>query len=445
MEIRRDTGIFLERIGETRPIDYSDLVTGDVAADRRRIDMLLHTISDVSGNVSVADVVESVLDKSLAVTGAERAILMLYDGEKVLRVVRARDSAGADLDVNLAHSHTVPRLVVRDGKGVCLTDAPKQSEELRLGDSIAHLQLLTVMGAPLRVRDRMLGLLYVDSKASAEGFGEQDLTLFEALANQMAVAIDNARLVDHYVDLQRKKAALSAARDVQRRLLPASAPRVPGLDICSLFEACDETSGDYFDYIRRGPGRLGLVVGDVSGHGFAAALIMSSACAQLRTLATTDASLAETVARTSAFLVESTRPEHFMTLFYGEVDLRERTLQYVRAGHCEPVLYRRNADAFEDLAEGGMALGMLEDSEYGAAGPVRLERGDLLLLYSDGLIEAMNGDDEQFGLEPAREILRAGRDLPSRDVVERIRSALGDFVGDEPLKDDLTIVLVKVS
>jgi sigma-B regulation protein RsbU (phosphoserine phosphatase) len=444
VKIERKTGIFMPKYAETPSVDYSDFLTGDVNADRKRTAILLQTISEVNNNVEVGDVVESVIDKSLAVTGAERAILMLYDEENVLRVSRARDASGADLDTNLQYSHSVAMQVAREGKGVCLIDTANQGEDFSLGQSILDLKLLTVMCVPLRVKERMLGLLYVDSKASSKEFGEQDLTLFEALAGQMAVAIDNARLLVHYVDKQRIEQGLAVARDIQRSLLPRGALRVPGLEVHSLFEACDETSGDYFDYIRRSGGRLGLVVGDVSGHGIGAALVMSTARALLRAFTATESTAAEIVSRVNTLLSADIETGRFMTLFYCEVDLRQRSLRYVRAGHNEPLLYRRAPDTFEELSEGGIALGMIDDFEFEAAGPVDFAPGDLLLLYTDGIVESMNAAREQFGLERVKDLLRSSRELSAKDIIQRIRTALDEFSAGDEHEDDLTMVLAKV-
>ncbi len=444
MRVERKTGVFLQKYTEVPSVDYTTFLTGDVNADRKRVAILLKTISDVSSNVEVTDVIEHVIVSSLAVTGAERAILMLYDDENVLRVSRARDSSGRKLDTNLQYSQSVTIQVAQQGKGVCLIDTANQGEEFSLGQSILDLKLLAVMCVPLRVKDRMLGLMYVDSKASAHEFGDQDLTLFEALAGQMAVAIDNARLLSHYVEKQRIEQGLAVARDIQRSLLPRPSLRVAGLDIHALFEACEETSGDYFDYIRRSGGRLGLVVGDVSGHGIGAALVMSTARALLRAFTATDADAAEIVSRLNRFLSEDVETGRFMTMFYSEIDLRKRTMRYVRAGHNEPLVYRGATDSFEELSHGGIALGMIDDFEFEVSDPLPLAGGDILFLYTDGIIEAMNGEREQFGLERVKEIVRATRDLSAQDIVKAVRAAAGDFAGSNVHEDDLTMVLAKV-
>jgi serine phosphatase RsbU (regulator of sigma subunit) len=440
---QRKTGIFISPEGAPAEDDYSQLLTGDPEEDRGRIAILLKTISQVNSDHEIETVVRNVVDRSIEVTRAERAILMLFDDDNVLRIRVARDKAGADLGTNLLYSQSVALRVAREGKGICLIDTANQGE-IALGQSILDLRLLTVMCVPLRVKDRMTGVLYVDSKASTREFADRDLTLFRALASQVAAAIDNARLLQHYVDKQRIQQGLEVARDIQRSLLPRGGLQLDGLDIHGLYEACEETSGDYFDYIRRSGGRLGLVVGDVSGHGVGAALVMSTARALLRAFAATTAPPAELVTRLNRFLSDDIETGRFMTLFYGEVALEERQLTYVRAGHNEPLLYRAARDGFDELDVGGIALGVIDDFKFESAGPVSLDPGDVLLLYTDGIVEARNGAGEVFGQSRLEGVVRQTRAGSALQVAEAVRRAAVDFAGSGVKDDDITLVVAKI-
>lgn len=442
MSFDRKTGIFVPP--EAAKDDHSEFLTGEPLADRKRVAMLLETIAEVNSSVEVERVMQSVARRSIGVTGAERAILMLFDDENVLRIELATDATGRDLGKAVQYSHSVAMRVAREGKGICLIDTANQGE-ISLGQSILDLKLLTVMCVPLRVKDRMIGLLYVDSKASSKEFRDRDLTLFKALAGQVAVAIDNARLLKHYVEKQRMQEELAVAQKIQQSLLPRGGLQAPGLDVFGLSVPCDETSGDYFDYIRRPGGRLAFVVGDVSGHGIGAALLMSTARALLRAFTAGEAPPAEVVTRLNRFLSDDVETGRFMTLFYGEVNLRDRTLSYVRAGHNEPLVYRRAKDQFDELAEGGIALAMMDDFEFEATGPIALEKGDVLFMYTDGIVEAMNPAREPFGIARIQEILRAGRDLPAKDVVERVRAAVRQHTATDRREDDLTLVVAKIT
>jgi adenylate cyclase len=159
--VERRTGVFIPPGARAEREEYSELLTGDPVADKKRVAILLETIAAVNSSVKVEDVVRSVVDKSIQVTGAERAIIMLLDDDNVLRIALARDAAGHDLGKNVQYSHSVAMRVQREGRGVCLIDTANQGD-ISLGQSILDLKLLTVMCVPLRVKDRLTGLLYVD-------------------------------------------------------------------------------------------------------------------------------------------------------------------------------------------------------------------------------------------------------------------------------------------
>lgn len=441
--VERRTGVFIPPGARAEREEYSELLTGDATADRKRVAILLETIAAVNSSVKVEDVIRSVVDKSIMVTGAERAIIMLLDDDNVLRIALARDAAGRDLGKNVQYSHSVAMRVQREGRGVCLIDTANQGD-ISLGQSILDLKLLTVMCVPLRVKDRLTGLLYVDSKASAKEFSDKDLTLFRALAGQVAQAVDNARLLQHYVEKQRMQEELHVAQQIQQSLLPRGGLQAAGLDVAGLSVPCEETSGDYFDYIRRPGGRLGLVIGDVSGHGLGAALLMSTARALLRAFAATEATPAELVTRLNRFLSEDIETGRFMTLFYGEIALRERTMTYVRAGHNEPVIYRNETDRFEELGEGGVALAVIDNFEFESTGPLQLAKGDLVALYTDGIVEAMSPSREPFGIDRMKDVLRRHRDLSAKELAGKVRQAVRDHTGTDVREDDLTLVVAKV-
>ncbi len=440
MSDQRSTGITLP--GGAPHDSFADFLTGDPRRDARNVNILLQTIAAVNSNLELETVIINAVDLTVELTGAERAILMLFEGD-ALRVRMARDRRKRNLPASISYSHSVPLKVAREGKAICLLDAAAQAS-MNLGQSIADLRLMTVMCVPLRVKDRVIGVLYVDSHATNKEFGDSDLTLLNALAYQVAITLDNARLLEHYVEKQRIQQGLYIARDIQRSLLPAGPLSVPGFDVHGVSLACEETSGDYFDYLRQGPDRVGIVVGDVAGHGIGAALFMATARALLRAFLYANSDPAVTLANLNDFLSEDMETGRFMTLFYGELDVSARTLRYVRAGHNAPLLYRGRTDSFEELDAPGVALGMVRGFRYRVSEPIPLEPDDILFLYTDGIVEAMNQDKQQFGDERAAEVLRRHRDRPSREICDRIHRAVVEFSGPGPQEDDLTMVVARV-
>jgi len=440
----RYSGDPMRRPGDT----FAGFLTGDASKDQRNVDILLDTIAEVNFTADLDELFRSVVDKTLGITGAERGILMLFDENEELRVEVVRDALGNDLPkAGLLYSRTVPEKVLKEGKEVTMMDAASEANA-QLGQSILDLRLLTIMCVPLRVKKRTIGLLYVDSKAtSREEFRESDLMLFKALSYQLAIAIENARLVNEAIERQKLKQSLLIAQDIQKRLLPVGGLSLPKHDIYGMSLPADETGGDYFDFIRAPNGHVGLVVGDVSGHGIGAALFMATARALLRAFVSSQPDLGSVFAELNNSLERDMGTGSFMTLFYGDLDPRENVVRYVRAGHNEPLLYRAATDEFEELSGPGMGLGILRDYDYRVSEPVSLAEGDVLLLFTDGIPEARDLETdgkEQFGMDRLQEAIRAKRSRSAREIVESVVRGVREFAGNDQFEDDLTLIVVKV-
>jgi len=436
----RQTGVTVPD-DDPRGSRLSGFLTGDAGRDARNVNILLQTIAAVNSNLELESLIVNVVDLTIELTGAERGILLLYEGES-LKVRMARDSRKKNLPPNITFSHTVPARVAKDGKAICVLDAASPGA-MNLGQSIADLKLLTVMCVPLRVKDRIIGVVYVDSHATNKEFTNADLMLLHALAYQVAITLDNARLLEHYVEKQRIQEGLYIAQSIQRSLLPAGPLAVPGFDVHGMSVGCEETSGDYFDYIRGGEERVGLVVGDVAGHGIGAALFMATARALLRAFLNADPDPARTFGNLNNFLSEDMETGRFMTMFYGDLDLAKRTLTYVRAGHNPPLLYRRESDSFEELEAPGVALGMVRGFQFRTSEPIEVVPGDMLFLFTDGIVETMDPAKEQYGIERVAALLRKHRDRSAKDLCGLLREAVDEFSNRAPQQDDLTMIVAK--
>jgi len=246
------------------------------------------------------------------------------------------------------------------------------------------------------------------------------------------------------------KASLELASEVQQTLLPQSPPRVNGLDIASRSVYCDETGGDYFDFpgmVDEDHSRVAVVIGDVTGHGIASALLMASARAFLRQRAALPGDIAGVVSDVNRQLTADVEASgRFMTLFYLTVDPQRGEICWVRAGHDPGLLYDPQTDAFEELKGPGMALGVDEDWAYQANLKSGLSEGHIILIFTDGIWEAHNEDGERFGKEPIYEVVRAYRNSGAEEIVERIFERLTRFRGESAsFEDDVTLVLIKVT
>jgi sigma-B regulation protein RsbU (phosphoserine phosphatase) len=247
----------------------------------------------------------------------------------------------------------------------------------------------------------------------------------------------------------RLKEAMSLAMEVQQNLLPASPPLVPGLDIAGRSLYCQETGGDYFDYIPIGGQagtRLCVAVGDVVGHGISAALLMTTVRALLRCRLNQPGSMAEVVGDVNRLLYRDTAASGgFVTLFLLQVDPAAGSFQWVRAGHDPAVLYCAATDQVQNLGGPGMALGVDDRCDYRSGSRTGLSAGDILLIGTDGAWETRNSKSQQFGKTRVSEMLRRHCHRNAEDILQAILTALADFRGEAIQEDDITLLVIKAT
>ena len=248
-------------------------------------------------------------------------------------------------------------------------------------------------------------------------------------------------------DREKMKRSLALAMEVQQHLLPQEPPELAGFDVAGKSIYCDETGGDYYDFIDLldlGPGKLGIAVGDVTGHGIGAALLMASARAVLRSHASRlGADLSGLFDTLNRHLVRDTDDAWFMTLFYGILDSDTRSLQWTSGGHDPAIWLRRRTGQFEELPNFGVPLGIEEGMAYGSGGPVTLESGDIIVIGTDGIWEAANEAGEMFGKDRLRGVIASHADEPSHYIHTRVVDAVSEFLGDVAQADDITLVVIK--
>jgi sigma-B regulation protein RsbU (phosphoserine phosphatase) len=247
--------------------------------------------------------------------------------------------------------------------------------------------------------------------------------------------------LEQYIQL---KQVMGLAQEVQRSLLPRESPQVPGLDIAGDSLYCDETGGDYYDFFEIGPTRFAVIVGDVSGHGVPSALLMATARAFVRLRASIPSPAAGFIGDINRHISRDTAlTGQFMTLFYAEFDHREKSVDWVRAGHEPALLYDPASDGFEELVGVGPALGLDPDFEYRQS-TKKLSPGQILVIGTDGIWEARNESGEMLGKEALRQIVRAHQDETAKNIVEAVITRVSRFQGGRAQEDDITLVVVKV-
>jgi PAS domain S-box-containing protein len=244
--------------------------------------------------------------------------------------------------------------------------------------------------------------------------------------------------------LQESQEQFRVAREIQQHLFPKSAPEIAGFDIAGVSQPAEATGGDYFDYLRMDQGCFGLVVGDVTGHGVGPALLMSEARAYLRLLAKDSDEVGQIMTRANAALALDVGTERFVTLLLAKLDPRDHTLAYVNAGHPPGYVFAASGEIRASLKRTSLPLGIRTDTVYASAPPLKLERGDMVVLLTDGFEEAVAPDERVFGIERVFNLVREHRERPAREIVQALCDAVHNFLQDSPRADDVTVVVAKV-
>jgi phosphoserine phosphatase RsbU/P len=311
-------------------------------------------------------------------------------------------------------------------------------------------QLGSELLLPLAVRDKLLGFISLGPKKSEEPYTGSDVRLLKSVAAQTGLALENANLMraiaDEVAQRERLNREVEIAREVQERLFPQNLPAVPGLDYAGHCRPALGVGGDYYDFLGLAQGRLGVAIGDVSGKGIAAALMMASLQASLRGEATRGPeNLATAVANINRLVYEASQTNRYATFFYGQYDPEEGTFAYVNAGHNPPMLFhcQNGATTVSRLDIGGTVVGLLESFPY-QQGCATLAPGDLLVAFTDGISEAMNHNEEEWGEERLIETVRQCGGLDAKQILDRIFTAADQFAAGAKQHDDMTLVVLRV-
>jgi sigma-B regulation protein RsbU (phosphoserine phosphatase) len=301
-----------------------------------------------------------------------------------------------------------------------------------------------LLGVPIEVESGPRGLIAVGDKESRRGVGPffpSDRRTLSLFANQAALALENARLHLQALEKERLEREMHLAAEIQRQILPKGAPVVPGFEVTGWYRPARQIGGDYYDLFPMRDGRLGLVLGDVSGKGMPAALMVSTLHSALRLLLDQAVFGPALLERLNRHIAESSAANKFITMLLAELDPYSGVLHYMNAGHNPAILLRRDGSV-ELLGAGGLPLGLLPEARFQSRA-LTLGLNDLLCIYSDGITEAESPSEEEFGMARLIDLLRQGRNLPLSELVESIPRAVGEHSQGLPQGDDQTLVLLR--
>jgi phosphoserine phosphatase RsbU/P len=413
--------------------------------------MLLATFRALSSISLLDDLLALVVDTAIQLTGAERGFIMLREEDENLSFRCARNSYKGALDgSSFQTSRRIPFEVFKTGQRMVIND-------LDLGDALAdhaetrRLGLRSIFCVPLSYltfqdsgnqsgvhRTETIGVLYVDSQQIGAGLSSTQMDALETLASEAAMAIYNARLYKDSQEKRRIEEQLAIARELQQALLPQD-KHLSYVSACSQNLPCHEVGGDYFDYFDLDEGRFCFTIGDVAGKGISAALLASVVEGIFSTQTFLDSPLSVIVSNLNRNLAKRGTGNRFVTSFFGILDA-EGSCTYVNAGHNPPIVVHRDG-TMETLTEGGMVLGLFAGAQY-QSDTVRLQPKDHLVLFTDGVLEALNAEGEEFGEERVRALLKANAQTTAPEILARLRESVLSFAARVPQHDDITIMVL---
>ncbi len=373
---------------------------------------------------------------------AERCVIMLRDeaAEDGMKIMVARVRGKDEPLVEVRISRTVMDEVLKNGKSVLTSDA--QHDPKFASQTMILMGIRSVLAVPLSVDERnIFGMIYADCPTHEATFTEEHLDILTTLASVASIRVENATLLDERIQRERMERELELATEIQQRFQPSAPPKLDGYEFQGISFSCYEIGGDYYDFIPRESHNMIVALGDVSGKGTAAALLMSSLHAAIHAQVSANRDLAEMITSVNRYLADNTPANRFVTLFIAELDPATGVLRYINAGHNPPLIGRSNG-MIEQLSSGGFPLGILPMAEF-EVGETRLGNGESLIVYSDGVSEANNLNEEEFGLDRLIEVVRRNLAASASGMRDKVESALSSFTQTAPANDDITLVIVK--
>ncbi|MBI3097913.1 MAG: PP2C family protein-serine/threonine phosphatase [Planctomycetes bacterium] len=415
----------------------------EIAAETGKTKLeVLHEVAQLLTQLDLDVLLTKILELSLHIVNAEVGSLMLWEGNALVSKVEWGLTDAVVGAIRRKDGPALAEQVSREGQ-VCYL--PHLRDEPGLDLAELHAGVNSFLCLPLTTKEKPLGVINIVNAEASREVTEQDLDVLQTMTDLAAIAVENAILYRNSLERERMAEQLKIASQIQKSLLPDRAPKMRGLEISGWSAPCDETGGDYYDFLGTLETSLGLVIGDVSGHGIASALLMATARAFLRAMIDTTQDLSLLFRMLNNMLERDMEDDRFMTMFLCILDPDAARMSYVSAGHDAPLLYRTAEDRFQELESTGPPLGMFPDLDFETVQVNGLKVGDVLLFSTDGVWEAMNLNGDSWGRERLMEAVRRNHLKKASEIIEAIDNEVREFCAGAPQHDDITLVVTKIS
>ncbi len=412
-----------------------------IATPEAKLEALMRINRNLSNALAVDEVLPKVLTSLFDIfPAADRGFVVMVDGEEniIPRWVKTRTAQDETETVRI--SRTIIREVMSSGEAILSLDASEDSR-FDSSQSIADFSIRSMICAPLTDGDgNTFGALQIDSTQGRGQFRDEDTDLLAGVAAQAGIVINNARMHEQALQQKEVEQDLKLATEVQQAFLPQQQPEAPGFRVSSYYQAANHIGGDYFDYIHLADGRVGVVVADVVGHGVAAAMFMAKLSAETRFCLASEPNVAKAIERLNDRM-SLLQVERFITFLLLVIDPTSEIATIVNAGHMAPVLRTVDGKISEPgEEESGLPIAIQDGMDYEAV-EIKLDVGDIAVMYTDGVNEAMDAGDQEFGMERVRKLTAEGGDADA--IKDRIVQAVQNHVGAAPPFDDMCLVVIE--
>ncbi len=421
--------------------------SGSLHSDFQNLQKVLSVNSKLNSTLDLDALLGIIMNTAAEVMNAKAASLMLFNETrtelifKVAMGCKAASMLKENFSVKLGEG--IAGTVAKTGKSVVIENVEKDKRFAKRFDQATGFSSKAIICVPLKSKTEIIGVLEAINPIARDSFCGNDIKLFEAFANQAAIAVENARMHAELLQQEKSKQELKIAHEIQQNFLPDLTQNKFDLDIAAKNIPAREVGGDFYDIIRFDGDKIGIIIGDVSGKGVPAALYMVRAISEYRFLANRTKSPSELLFALNNSLAKESQMGMFITLLYMVIDSKKKILQYASAGH-HPILLRKSqtGQILSLENQGGLPVGLVEESSYDES-TVFLETGDSLFAYTDGIIEARNVQGKEYSLENLKQsILKLG---PSAlKYTERILEDLKKFTAGAPQHDDITALTIVI-
>ena len=403
---------------------------------------VLDLISDINNKIitsnDINELLTTIINESTTLLGTGRGSVMMYDEESSFLKIWVAKGISDNIVRNTAikPGDGVAGKVFSNKKPLLIKNFKNQIDN----DGYTSKSAISV---PLRIKSKTLGVLNFNNKENNEDFNEQDLFIAIMIANQASIAIYNSMLLADSLKAQKATQTLELTKKIQDRFKPFEQPLLKNYNIAGFSKPCDEIGGDYYDYVNIDKEKMGIVIGDISGHGLDVGLQMATARAFLKAYFENYSDISSMLFKVNNLLQYDMGDSCFMTLILGILDHEKNSFQYSSAGHISTLHWKDADEEFNELKSTALPMGILKDTIYPSSDKIMINKNDILVFTTDGICEAMDKNGHFFGLERLKEVVKSYIHLSAMEIIKKVKEEIKQFSENMPQIDDMSIIVLK--